>query len=193
MNGCASPMPLAVTGLGLTWGSMLSTHLPVSRTSSSQGHSSCFFQGPPVFPCSPCVDMLQRLRGPSKLWCRKAPPVPSPSPGPAVETFSTCMSLWLGLMKERQKLTRDIRTACAPVLSSDEVGRPAAPVALPGPIFGCPFLDLDQQLQFGPPKRGSKTLTALSSLSSVGGSSSERMPRGSYSCEECPGFPRDGV
>lgn len=48
-------------------------------------------------------------------------------------------------------------------------GVPRLPRLYPALLIGCPFLDLDQQLQFEPPARGSKALTALSSLNTAEG------------------------
>ena len=107
--GCASPVPLAVTVT--VRGSPLCPHLPVSQTSSSQGRwapsrdSQCSFEA--------LVVMFQKFRVPSKQQYPKVLPVPTPSPHAEVENFLLECSSIASLMKERQKLTWDIRSACA--------------------------------------------------------------------------------
>lgn len=80
-----------------------------------------------------------------------------------------------------------------PQLSSDEAACPIAPCLCLALLFG-PLLGLDQQLQYGPLKWGSKVPITLSSLNTAGGSSSEMHShwRGHSASREAQGSPEMG-
>lgn len=186
--GCASPVPLAVTVT--VRGSPLCPHLPVSQTSSSQGRwapsrdSQCSFEA--------LVVMFQKFRVPSKQQYPKVLPVPTPSPHAEVENFLLECSSIASLMKERQTNMGHQICLC-PQLSSDEAACPIAPCLCLALLFG-PLLGLDQQLQYGPLKWGSKVPITLSSLNTAGGSSSEMHShwRGHSASREAQGSPEMG-